>query len=261
MEQVLQCNNWDLSSAENISFEIERFVQDGACIFKNQVIGSWNYSFDEDDGFGMSDSELLISNSFGKISWIDQTKLEIGSAYSVIDGQVNLDMNFVFEIFDKWLDYCDKHWDEVTSSAYFPISSIPIDQGLLFYVIGDVYRNIDRADATYSEDVDVDIALQIGRVLKFCLFNGEQEPHETKVMRMMKIIGKNSDPSNLSVEVISELGLLNKDVTLKMNDKHYSKFIIDGLNSFSEYSGYPLDKLYTYNAFLLGENSPLAHEN
>ena len=120
MEQVLQCNNWDLSSAENISFEIERFVQDGACIFKNQVIGSWNYSFDEDDGFGMSDSELLISNSFGKISWIDQTKLEIGSAYSVIDGQVNLDMNFVFEIFDKC---CNSH-DLFVTRSYAHITPI-----------------------------------------------------------------------------------------------------------------------------------------
>ncbi|SNC61753.1 hypothetical protein [Polynucleobacter victoriensis] len=258
MEQLLQCNNWDLSSAKNISCELEKFVQDGACVFKNQVIGSSNYSFDEDDGFGMSDSELLISNSFGKITWVDQSQVELGKVYSIVDGQVNLDMNFVFEVFDTWLDYCDKHWDEVTSSAYFPISSIPIDQGLLFYVIGHVYRGIDRADPTYSEDVDVDIALQIGRVLKFCLFYGEHEPHETKIMRMMKIIGKNPDSNNLSIEMMSELSLLNKDVTLKMNDKHYSKFIIDGLKSFSEYSGYPLDKLYTYNAFLLGENSPLA---
>ena len=261
MEQRVQSHYNGLNLDEIISGEIEKFIQNDSCVFKNQVVGTWTFSYEDEDGCGVSGVEKLISKSYGKITWVNQTQVELGKVYSVIDGQVNLDINFVFEIFDKWLDYCDKHWDEVTSSAYFPISSIPIDQGLLFYVIGDVYRNIDRADATYSEDVDVDIALQIGRVLKFCLFNGEQEPHETKVMRMMKIFGENPDPNNLSEEMMSELKLLNKDVTLKMNDKHYSKFIIDGLNSFSEYSGYPLDKLYTYNAFLLGENSPLAHEN
>lgn len=261
MEQRIQCDNWDLTTAQNISGELEKFVFDRSYVFKNQVIGSWNYTIDYDDEFGMSDSEFLISNSYGKITWISEKKVEVGDLYSIINCQVDLDINYVFEIFDKWIEFSESQWAHITSPAYYPVSSLPFDQGLLFYVIAEVYKNIDRADLNYNEDIDIDIALQIGRALKFCLYGGEKEPHETMTMRMMEVIGKNSDQNNLTIEVMDELKLLSKDITLKMNDKYYSKFIVDGLRSFSEYSGYPINKLFTYNALLLGENSPLADEN
>lgn len=254
MEQVLKCNNWDLSSVKVVSSKIERYVQDGAHVFKNQVIGSWTYSFDEGDGFGMEDSELLISNSFGKISWVNSSEVKEGSIFSYIFGPVNLDINFVSDIYRKWLDYRDAHRDEVTSPTYYPISSLPFDQGLLFYVIGNIYKNIAKAKPTYSEDPA--IALMIGQVLKFCVYL-EHEPHETKMTRLSQIFGGNGDPSNMTAKMMYELRLLSKDATLKANDEYYSKFIIDGLKSFSEYSGYPLNNLYRYNALLLGQNSPL----
>jgi hypothetical protein len=261
MEQRIQCHNWDLTTAQNISAELEKFVPDRSYVFKNQVIGSWSYSFDYDDEFGMSDSEFLISNSYGRITWISESKVEIGDLYSIVDGQVDLDINYVFEIFDKWIEFSDKQWDEITSPAYYPISSLPFDQGLLFYVIAEFYKNIDRTDPNYTQDVDIDIALQIGRVLKFCLYGDEKEPHKTITMRMMTILGKNPDPDNLTIEMMNKLQSLTNDVELRMNDKFYSKFIVDGLISFSEYSGYPLNQLFTYNALLLGENSPIANEN